>query len=173
MEADKVISVLRHRHGLTPRPSVLITPDDLLAWDVDEEALDAFLDSVSLQVARRYASGELTFDTADAIVNALNLLPLGFESPAVASRPALFWEIYLAFDSGEFHRTRDRSDNPVAEHTVPAIQALLARLSPGALKPLSLEEPAATSARGGGPPLPPDPPRRRDRYRGRRGRGRG
>lgn len=144
-----------------------------MRWGVDDENLDAMLDAVSLRLARRYADGQLSFELADAIANELYVLPIAYSARTDNFWPPLFWEIYLAFDSGEFHRTHDRSDDPVAEHTAPAIQALLARLPAEVLKPLSSEEPTATSARDAARPLPPDPPRRRDRYRGRRGPGRG
>lgn len=43
-------------------------------------------------------------------------------------RPDLFWQVFSAFDAGEFHRREDKSDDPVAEHTEPAIADIVRSL---------------------------------------------
>ena len=173
MDVDRIVTELREKAEQPFRPCPLTTPDDLMQWGIDDETLNNMLDAVSLRVARCYAAGELTFEIADAIVNELYHLPIAYSARTENFWPPLFWEVYLAFDSGEFHRTRDRSDDPIADHTDPAIQALILRLPPERLAPLSPSEPTATSAGDAAPrPLRP-PPRRRDRYRGRRGPDRG
>ncbi len=43
--------------------------------------------------------------------------------------PSPFYEIYEAFDAGEYHRRSDRSDNPAANYTEPMIQAILLKFA--------------------------------------------
>ena len=42
-------------------------------------------------------------------------------------RAAAVFEIYEAFDAGEYHRKHDKTDDPVAEFTDPAIAKLALR----------------------------------------------
>lgn len=44
--------------------------------------------------------------------------------------PYPFYDVFEAFDAGEYHRKTDKSDNPVAEHTDPMIAELLAKYLP-------------------------------------------
>ncbi len=39
--------------------------------------------------------------------------------------PFPFYDVYEAFDAGEYHRKEDRSDDPVADFTDPMISELL------------------------------------------------
>jgi hypothetical protein len=42
--------------------------------------------------------------------------------------PDLLYEVYDAFDAGEYHRRPDRSDDPIAEFTNTSIATIVARL---------------------------------------------
>jgi hypothetical protein len=59
----------------------------------------------------------LPFAFCDAVMNDLQTIIAMADEP----HPDLFWQVYLAFDAGEYHRREDKSDDPVAEHTEPAI----------------------------------------------------
>lgn len=102
MDIDRIVSELREKAEGPLRPSPMATPDDLTRWGVDNENLDDMLDAVSLRVARRYAARELTFEIASAMANDLYVVPLIYADRTGDYWPELFWEIYLAFDSGNF-----------------------------------------------------------------------
>ena len=72
-------------------------------------------------IATAFDQKTLPFEFCDAVMNDLEAVV----SNADDERPDLFWSVYLAFDAGEYHRRADKSDDPVAEHTVPAIAAIV------------------------------------------------
>lgn len=79
-------------------------------------------DEFARYLAVAFDEGRLPFAFCDAVMNDLEAVI----AHAHDSRPDLFWQVYLAFDAGEYHRRDDRSDNPAAEHTKPAIAAIVA-----------------------------------------------
>ena len=85
------------------------------------------LNSMSLEVARRYAKGELEFGVADHLAN----MAFAYACTIVASLggklPALMEEIFLAFDSGEFYPDAVRVPTPEQRFTQPMIASILAK----------------------------------------------
>lgn len=103
-------------------PAARITEAELAAWsgrEVDVAALHA----MALGVARAYRDREIGYEVADAIIN--DLCGLFLDMTDDIGPP--FWDVYDAFDAGEYHRRADRTDDPVAEHTDPMIAEILAR----------------------------------------------
>jgi hypothetical protein len=91
------------------------------------ELSDGVWNLVSLRVAKNFNEGVLTFTTCDAIMNDLWWAHLERFKGGILPSP--FFDVYLAFDAGEYHRRPDRSDDPIAEYTVPLIAEILARTS--------------------------------------------
>ncbi|MCR9085162.1 MAG: hypothetical protein NXH97_00315 [Rhodobacteraceae bacterium] len=91
-----------------------------------EKDLQSFsLDEVAIVVAQKFNSGECSFMAADSFMNAFYWHYL----ESCKFQPAgIFFDVYLAFDAGEFHRKSDRTDDPVQDHTKPQIQEILGRL---------------------------------------------
>lgn len=103
-----------------------ITFADILQW---AGAIDNwnFYNSVALEIAKSYHRGQLDYSFCDGIANDLwEGVKKGF-GPGQNELPEPFYEIFLAFDAGEYHRKHDKSDDPVADHTDPWIAELAAR----------------------------------------------
>jgi hypothetical protein len=83
-----------------------------------------FLDECAIRLARCFAAGELSFDFCDAVVNDLYGVCV---HKRLMNFPIEFWQVYEAFDAGEFHRSADQSDDPIAEHTIPMIWKFLTK----------------------------------------------
>ncbi len=103
---------------------------DIARWTgsnvIAEERL---LDDVAAELAQGYASRRYSFEFCEWAVNALHGATVaGQLRIPQPPYPKLFGRIYEAFDRGEYHRREDKSDDPVAEHTKPAIAAILADL---------------------------------------------
>ena len=96
------------------------------------EAVRGAYDAVALETARRFVEGRLPFEDADWIANQLYAAmmedgaDLGFERYSFAP---LAFEIFEAFDGGEFSRAGEKGD-PVERYTRPALRAILER-NPG------------------------------------------
>jgi hypothetical protein len=78
-------------------------------------------DALARYLAIAFHERKLPFAFCDAVMNDLEAVI----SNADDWRPDLFWSVYLAFDAGEYHRRADKSDDPVAEHTEPAIAEIV------------------------------------------------
>jgi hypothetical protein len=102
-----------------------IREPDIELWAAEyggdrEPVYDAFARYLALAFHQR----ELPFAFCDAVLNDLHTVI----TMADDVRPDLFWRVYLAFDAGEYHRNADKSDNPVAEYTEPAIADIVRSL---------------------------------------------
>ncbi len=73
------------------------------------------------EIARFLALGfndsELSFSFCDAIVNDL----FGPYTDTAKPKSELFWEVYLAFDEGEYFHDNNREEDPVEVYTRPMI----------------------------------------------------
>lgn len=83
-------------------------------------------DAIALALAHGYHDGKLSFAFCDAVVN---ILVGKVFSDSIAQRdtwPSLFWEVFLAFDAGEFFRAGERHIDPAEKYTRPLIAAIVA-----------------------------------------------
>ncbi|AOK19974.1 MULTISPECIES: hypothetical protein [Burkholderia cepacia complex] len=83
--------------------------------------------ALALALAHGYHDGKLSFAFCDLIVN---IMVEKVYSDAVAQRdtwPFLFWEVYLAFDAGEFVPPGERHIDPTEKYTKPLIAAIVAQ----------------------------------------------
>lgn len=103
-------------------PPTPISPTDLTNWSGSARN-DAFYNSIALNLARRYRAGTLSYSVCGTIVNDLwSVLGEYLDELAL---PSPFFEIFIAFDAGEFHRMADSSDNPEQDYTIPMIDNVL------------------------------------------------
>ena len=102
-----------------------ITEADVAVWvgECDGKRGQVF-DEFARYLAVAFHERRLPFAFCDAVMNDLHTVITNADE----MRPDLFWKVFLAFDEGEFHRRDDKSDDPVAEHTEPAIAAIVADL---------------------------------------------
>jgi hypothetical protein len=89
-------------------------------------------DTIALHVAREFLNGRIEFSQGDGIMNSLFSLatsPDFFYQNARVIPPILF-DIYLAFDAGEFVHAGDSKDiDPQVKYTKPMILAVLERIN--------------------------------------------
>ncbi|WFU06265.1 hypothetical protein QA648_24430 (plasmid) [Rhizobium sp. CB3171] len=103
-------------------PPMPISSDDVLGW-VGSLSNHDFFSSVGLRIARKYRAGTVNYSVCDSIMNDLWSVLVGhLEEHAL---PSPFYEIYIAFDAGEYHRMADYSDVPERDYTVPMIDNIL------------------------------------------------
>lgn len=84
---------------------------------------ERFCDEFSRRVAQGYATGCLCFTVADAAMNRLYAFSYGNSRGML---PAYSWDVYQAFDDGEYRHYGDPEDvDPELKYTRPQILALL------------------------------------------------
>jgi hypothetical protein len=92
-------------------------------WTENMEYYD-FYNSVSLEIAQCFQDGSLSYSISDAIMNDLWSSVLNNLQEGQVPQP--FFQIYEAFDAGEYYRTPTKSDNPISDFTEPMIAEILA-----------------------------------------------
>ncbi len=84
-----------------------------------------FFDAFARRVAHQYWSEKLAFEIADAAMNSLHSYALGQYDVRL---PGYAWEVFLAFDQGEFHhREDDDSVCPEEKYTKTEIHSIVIR----------------------------------------------
>ena len=104
---------------------------DLLERVASELGIQApdLLNDLATCIAHEYSQKKLSFDDADAIMNAAFSASTSPEFLAAYERaiPSAMYEVYLAFDAGEFRRPTDSdSTDPEIKYTKPLIAKFLA-----------------------------------------------
>lgn len=119
-----VIADLQARYELE-RAALSIGDEEIERWSLESghSHLKVF-DSVAADLAIGFHEGRLTFDFCDRVVNCLvGHVYFG----TLPTWPELFWEVFLAFDAGEFNRANDKRD-PVEVYTRPLIAKIVATM---------------------------------------------
>ncbi len=130
MNIDMLVPELWQRYPFLDDKSLRVRLGGIREADVSDWAAESggeratVYDEFARYLAVAFHEGRLPFAFCDAIMNDLDAVI----TTADDMRPALFWQVYLAFDAGEYHRRDDKSDDPVAEHTDPATAAIVANL---------------------------------------------
>ena len=83
-------------------------------------------DAIALRLALGFQSKTFEFGFCDQVVNELHAVI----SVQNEDRPELFWNVFLAFDAGEFYPNNDRSIDPVEAFTRPQIAEILGKHTP-------------------------------------------
>jgi hypothetical protein len=105
-----------------------LTKDHIKRWnELTGGTIKSLFGEIGLYLARGFHSSELTFDFCDAIANDLFVI-LTHESPAEDWSDLLF-EVYCAFDEGEYHHRGKPDDDPVEAYTRPMVAQILAKYS--------------------------------------------
>lgn len=77
------------------------------------------------RLAYLYHHGRLNYEFCDILINAAYGEWIDHHDTSKVYFPPIFWQVYEAFDAGEYHRKDDKSDDPIAEHTDPMILTFL------------------------------------------------
>ncbi|ATU92262.1 hypothetical protein [Phyllobacterium zundukense] len=124
MTIDELLAELHVRYpdGATWRERVILTNFDILKWTASAGIPRQDLyDQLAIELARGFYASELSFEFCDAVVNEIHSVII-FKNE---QRPRFFWEIYLAFDSGEYYHDGNRDEHPVEAYTRPKIERIL------------------------------------------------
>ncbi|CAN7512377.1 hypothetical protein LJR090_004247 [Bosea sp. LjRoot90] len=128
---DHVISELLHRYVRLDRKEIELREAHITEADVKRWAgsypgsLEAMFDAIAEDLARRFNSGEIEFWQGDFIANTLFTRMLDY-APDGIPFCTLVWEVYEAFDAGEYSRTPN--DDPIRTYTVPRIAGIVGDL---------------------------------------------
>jgi hypothetical protein len=120
-----------HRADLQRSPQerfghILLTDDHIGRWGISAAMSRSELyDRIAIYLARGFYRSKLEFTFCDGIVNDVHAVI----TKADERRPELFWEVFLAFDAGEFYRNNDRSRDPVEVYTRPLIAKVVEKHS--------------------------------------------
>ncbi|MCJ9430508.1 hypothetical protein [Kordiimonas marina] len=97
--------------------------DLLRSYLEDSDTPDqTIFETLAKRVAIAYHDQKIGYEQGDSIMNYLWLECLSEMTKGhLEDIPPVLMEMYEAFDAGEFYRTDDQSDDPVKEHTDPAI----------------------------------------------------
>lgn len=78
-------------------------------------------EEIAARLAIGYDRSELSFEFCDAVVNDL----FGPVTDTSGPRPEVFWDVYSAFDEGEYDHHNNRDEDPVEVYTRPKIARLV------------------------------------------------
>ena len=103
---------------------IVSVPEVHAACESARESLREFLDRLAVSIARRFLSGNASFEYCDAVMNGLHDAMLLATPDRVSSDVA--WTVFLAFDAGEFQNPSDSpSIDPVEKYTRPQLVEIL------------------------------------------------
>lgn len=127
MSAAEIISEMADREQRDPEALWWPDASDLRRWVAnDVEAVGSLCDEIAGLLAKGYERRQLSFGLCSGIVNGLYPAILELE---VSWMPTLFYEVFLAFDAGEYtHCGDDPGLSPVTKYTDPAIRDIVQKL---------------------------------------------
>ena len=124
MTIDQLLADLHARYpdGATWRERLRLTHLDVLKWTASADiARQDLYNELALELARGFNASELSFEFCDSVVNEIHSVIILKDE----QRPHFFWEIYLAFDSGEYYHDGNRDEHPAEVYTRPQIGRIL------------------------------------------------
>ena len=134
MSFDTVLSDLRSMYGAYLLPGtdpnvrlVRLTEDDVKRWnELTGRTRKSLYGEIALYLARGFHSSELTFDFCYWIANDLfGIITSGAESDWSEG----FYEVYCAFDEGEYNHRGNPDEDPIEVNTRPSIARIVAGMS--------------------------------------------
>jgi hypothetical protein len=119
------IAALRSRFEADPN-AFRVTEKDVEGWRrKTNQSLDRLCDEVAWTLAVGFDCEELPFEFCDIVINDMYVVMVPHKLSEVPGlHSGLFWEVFLAFDAGEFHARPN--DDPVREYTKPFIRKIVA-----------------------------------------------
>lgn len=99
-----------------------LTEADVERWSAASGlSRSQLFDEVAKRLALGYIASDLSFDFCDMVVNDL----AGPVTNTSGPRPQIFWEVYSAFDEGEYYHGDNRNEDPVEVYTRPMIARIV------------------------------------------------
>jgi len=103
--------------------------------NLDQRDIDALLAKAELSheefntaaarhLGQRFLDGALDFEFCDVLINELYKMTYVFGE---SGHSELFWDVFNAFDQGEYHHDNDRSEDPVETYTRPRLVECLTK----------------------------------------------
>lgn len=87
-------------------------------------------DALGIALAKLYNNRTIDYVFGDIVANDMSAYMLSFVHDKEGQMWANhLWEVYEAFDAGEYYRTDNQEDDPVKEHTDPMIVEFLDKIS--------------------------------------------
>jgi hypothetical protein len=116
-----------HRHPQSGQ-QILLTDSDVQEWSGRVGLSNGDLyDALALGLALGFNSNTLDFAFCDQVINELH----GVITSRNEHRPELFWNIFSAFDAGEYNHDGNRNIDPVEAFTRPEIAQIVERNASG------------------------------------------
>jgi len=78
-------------------------------------------EAIAEHLAFGFNTSELSFEFCDAVVTDLS----GVLTSTSGPEPQLFWDVYSAFDEGEYYHGNNREEDPVEVYTRPMIARIV------------------------------------------------
>ena len=95
-----------------------LTEADVLRWSAAMGlSRRQLFDEIAKCLALGFYSSEFSFQFCDAVVNDL----FGPVTNTAGPKPELFWDVYSAFDEGEYYHGNNPDEDPVETYTRPMI----------------------------------------------------
>ena len=141
VNASDIIDEIKtfHQDGIAYRSLARhLTDADVERWSKEcGWSRSQLFDEIAKRLALGYSASELSFDFCDMVVTDL-FSPVTNTS---GLKPQIFWEVYSAFDEGEYHHGNNRDEDPVEAYTRPMIARIVEALGASpAHKPSGLEQ---------------------------------
>ncbi len=109
-----------------------LTEADVQGWStVSGWSRSRVFDEIAKTLALGFNASELSFEFCDAVVNDL----FGPVTNTSGPRPQLFWDVYSAFDEGEFYHDNNRNEDPVERYTRPTIARIVEAIGTSKVPP--------------------------------------
>lgn len=103
-----------------------LTEEDVLRWSTTSGwSRRQLFNEVAKRLAIGFHDSELSFEFCDAVVNDL----FGPVTNTSGPKPKVFWDVYSAFDEGEYYHGDNRDEDPVETYTRPMIARIAAQVS--------------------------------------------
>ena len=123
--------------GEINRSAAAVSEIDIQRWSASFAAGDVneLFQGIAEALARGFHRGEIEFELGDFIANSFHWPMVDRANESMPVHP-LLWDVFLAFDAGEFSVS---DENPVQTKTAPMIAEIVARLdmkAPTAARPL-------------------------------------
>jgi hypothetical protein len=128
VNASDIIDELKtfHKEGVEYRSLERhLTEADVERWsNLCGWSRSQLFDEIAKRLALGYNASELFFDFCDMVVNDL----AGPVTNTSGPRPQFSWEVYSAFDEGEYYHDNNREEDPVEVYTRPMIARIVEAL---------------------------------------------
>jgi hypothetical protein len=104
-----------------------VTEADVERWTAASGwSRSQLFDEIAVWLALGFNRSELPFEFCDAVMTDLSGPVTNTSGPSLG----LFWEVYSAFDEGEYYHDNNREEDPVEVYTRPMIARIVEGMGP-------------------------------------------